>query len=464
MKPIGMKQTIPSNHPWKLICAFLCAAIVLLIASSPSARAATDEKEITPVVEKAQPSFWDQQYMLGDWGGERTKLASEGITFDFNNIGDMLTDVTGSQVHHVTYFGRFRASTDIDFNKLSGFDGEFFASGIWQYGRNLSGDYLHVNTLTSSIAGEESERIDQLWYQQGFFNSMLKIKLGQVAAVNEFGATDFFDILFNDELGYAPNAIFNTKTPFSPAGKPGAIIWGDLSDITPGLYAKVGVFTAYNNPYRPDSNGVYYEDDFDHGMSGSFEVGYKEQNTVYDGVYKLGVNATPDVRYTNPSTGELYHGDYNVYATVEKTVYRPEMTTQGPSDPKDMKSSKQTTTLDTKKGLDLLFQFVGEPGDRNPLDYEFTMGARYTGPFSCRPNDKVGFGLIYSDNGNAYSDAYRTDTGGGLGGETTLELDYQYNPAPWLSIQPDAQYILDPGGDSSRGDILVLGLRTIVRF
>ena len=77
---------------------------------------------------------------------------------------------------------------------------------------------------------------------------------------------------------------------------------------------------------------------------------------------------------------------------------------------------------------------------------------------------KIGFGLIYSDNGNAYSDAYRTDTGGGLGGETTLELDYQYNPAPWLSIQPDAQYILDPGGDSSRGDILVLGLRTIVRF
>ncbi len=452
-----MKSKLPS-YSWKAACALLGAVVGLPIAAR-AAPAANDDKEITPVVEKAQPSFWSQQYMLGDWGGTRTELAKEGVTFDFNNIGDFLVDVTGSQPHHATYFGRFRASTDIDFNKLSGFDGEFFISGIWQYGRNLSGDDLHVNTLTSSIAGEESERIDQLWYQQGLFDSKLKIKLGQVAPVNEFGATDFFDILFNDELGYAPNAIFNTKEPFSPAGKPGVIVTGDLSDVTPGLYVKGGIFTAYDNPYRPDSNGVYYKDDFNHGLSAAVEVGYNEQNTEYAGVYKLGATGTPDVRYTNPATGQLYHGDYNIYATVEKTVYHPQVIDSDPKDAKDMKS-----TLDTKKGLDLLFEFVGEPGDRNPLGYEFQTGGRYTGLFPGRPEDKVGFGLIYSDNSNSASDAYVNTTGGGLGGETTLELDYQYNPSPWLSIQPDVQYILDPGGDSSREDILVLGLRTIVRF
>jgi porin len=455
-----MKLRLPFSSHWlKKNPIVLSASGLLFAAASLAVHAGPPDKELTPNVGTTQPSFWNQQYMLGDWGGERTKLEKEGVTFDFNDIGDFLTDVTGSQTHHATYFGRFRATADIDFNKLAGFDGEFFISGIWQYGRNLSGDYLHVNTLTSSIAGEESERIDQLWYQQGFFNSMLKIKLGQVAAVNEFGATDFFDILFNDELGYAPNAIFNTKQPFSPAGKPGAIVWGDLSPITPGLYAKVGVFTAYDNPYRPDSNGVDYQNDFDHGISGSFEIGYKEQNTSYDGTYKVGMNANPDVRYTNPATGQLYHGDYNAYAVVEKTVYHPLKLN---SDPKDMKDMRET--LDTKKGLDLLFEFVGAPGDRNSLDYEFTMGARYTGLIPSRPTDKIGAGLIYSDNGNAFSDAYVNSTGGGLGGETTIEADYQYNPTPWLSIQPDVQYIFDPAGDSSRSDILVLGLRTIVKF
>ena len=431
----------------KSIC--LLVALATSIVGTDS-RAGTDDKEMTPSdVGTIKPSFWDQQYMLGDWGGERTRLEKEGVTFDFNDIGDFLTDVTGSQTHHATYFGRFRATADIDFNKLSGFDGEFFFSGIYQYGRNLSGDYLHVNTLTSSIAGEESERIDQLWYQQGFFDNMFKIKLGQVAAVNEFGATDFFDILFNDELGYSPNAIFNTRQPFSPAGKPGIIFWGDLSDITPGLYAKAGAFTAYGNPYRPDSNGVYYYDDFNHGIAESFEIGYKEQKTSYDGVYKIGLNANEAAEYTNPATGQLYHGDYNIYGIVEKTVYHP-VGTDG--------------KLDTKKGLDLLFQVVGEPGDRNPLQYEFTAGGRYTGLIPSRPTDKIGFGLIYSDNADSYSDANENAGGPGLGGETTLEADYQFNPAPWLSIQPDVQYIIDPGGNSDRSDILVLGLRTIVKF
>jgi porin len=422
----------------------------LLIGLVSLGHAGTDS--IDPkAVSTTQPatSFWDQQYLLGDWGDERTELEKQGVTFDFNDIGDFLTDVTGSQVHHATYFGRFRASTDIDFNKLAGFDGEFFWTGITQYGQNLSGQYLHTNTLTSSIAGVNSLRFDQLWYQQGFADGMFKVKFGEVAAVNEFGATDFFDILFNDELGYAPNAIFNTKTPFSPAGKPGIILWGDLSEITPGLYVKTGVFTAYGNPYHPDTTGVNYANDFDHGMSGSFELGYNEQKTNYAGIYKVGLNATPDVIYFNPATGQEYHGDYNAYATAEKTVYHP-LGADG--------------KLDPKKGLDLLFQFVGEPGDRNPLQYEFTMGGRYTGLIPGRDEDKVGFGLIYSDNGIASSQASQNAGGPGLGGETTLELDYQYNPAPWLSIQPDAQYIFDPGGVSSRSDILVLGLRTIVRF
>ncbi|MCE0521290.1 MAG: carbohydrate porin [Methylacidiphilales bacterium] len=446
MKPRALLPTRSFRAPGLLFGA----TFGLLISTGPAVGAGTDDKEIIPVTaQQKQTSLGTQQYLFGDWGGERTDLANEGITFDFNNIGDFLVNVSGSEVHHATYFGRFRGSTDIDFNKLSGFDGEFFFSGIWQYGENLSADYLHTNTLTSSIAGANSVRIDQLWYQMGFFNHKFLVKLGQVAAVNEFGATDFFDILVNDELGYAPNAVFNTKIPFSPAGKPGIILKGDLSDLTPGLYVKAGVFTAYDDPYHPDTNGVNYINDFDYGLSGAFEIGYNEQNTHYAGVYKVGMTWNPDVAYTNPATGQLYHGDYNGYATVEKTVYHPAGADGKP---------------DIKKGLDLLFEFVGAPGDRNPLQYEFTTGGRYTGLIPGRDQDKLGFGLIYSNNGSAYSQANSNSGGPGLGGETTLELDYQYNPAPWFSIQPDAQFIIDPGGNSDRSSILVLGLRTIVRF
>lgn len=371
------------------------------------------------------------------------------MTFDLNNIGDLQTDVTGSQTHHLAYFGRFRASTDIDFKKHADFDGELFASAIWQYGQNLSGRYLHVNTLVSSIAGEETVRLDQFWYQQGFFDRQFAIKLGQIAAVNEFGATDFFDLLFNDELGYAPNALFSAKQPFSPAGKPGAVLWSDLSRVTPGLYAKAGIFTAYADPYNPDEYGINYGNDFDHGWVGSLEIGYQEPNSKYPGAYKLGVNGNNLAVYSNPTSGERHRGNLTAYGLVEKSVYHP---------------TDADGKLKLNEGLDLLVELLGAPGDRNNLEFEFTAGARYTGLIPGRSQDKTGLGVIYSQNGSVASAAYAAVHGHGLRGETTLELDYQINPLSWFSIQLDGQYISDPGGDSQRGGIMVLGMRTIFRF
>ena len=388
------------------------------------------------------------RFMLGDWDGLRTRLAEEGVTFDFNDIGDLQADVSGSQEHRAIYFGRFRAASDIDFNKLSDFDGEFFITAICQYGQNLSADYLHVNTLTSSIAGVQSERMDQMWYNQGLFQDQLKVKIGQIAAVNEFGATDFFDLLFNDELGYAPNLLFQADQPFSPSGKPGVVVWGDLSVVTPGLYVKAGMFTANHNPYNPDAWGIRYGNDFEHGYVGAVELGYQEQHTAYDGLYKVGINLT-DNSYFNPATDENIHGNYTAYALAEKTVYHP---------------LDQDGKLDTEKGLDLLLELLKAPEDRNALSYEATFGGRYTGLIPGMDHDKVGFGVIYSENSAAFSQAYENLHGHGLGGETTIELDYQFNPTPWFSLQLDTQCIIQPGGDEERSEITVLGLRTIVHF
>ena len=138
--------------------AVLLAMSVAGLVASPMASVHATPNEMSRTMELMtnSASLWDRQYMFGDWGGERRRLADKGVTFDLNNIGDFQTDVTGSQTHHATYFGRFRASTDINFNKLANFDGEFFFSGVWQYGQNLSGQYLQVNTLVSSIAGTET--------------------------------------------------------------------------------------------------------------------------------------------------------------------------------------------------------------------------------------------------------------------------------------------------------------------
>ncbi|MDE1170193.1 MAG: carbohydrate porin [Verrucomicrobium sp.] len=450
--------SFPKKALWARLGSAALALLALnaapLVAGTTTTTDSTDAKELA--VAGTGDDIWHRKYLTGDWGGERTKLEDQGVTFGMNNIGDFLGNVTGGGSaggQHATYFGRQRGSVDIDLKKLADFDGEFFVTGIYQYGRNLSGNYLNVNTLTSSIAGTESLRLDQAWYQQGLFESRVKIKVGQLAAVNDFGSTGFFDILMNDELGYAPNALFPTGQSFSPNGRPGAELSLDLRDITPGLYAKAGVFTPSNGYRDPDDDGVHYSNYFNYGETYAFEVGYQEQKTDYAGLYKIGGNYgrrnTDYTGYTATGT-QTFNNDYNIYAEATKSVYHPRLS---------------NGKLDTTKGLDLFVYNIGAPGDRNAYEYEFMTGGRYTGPFSSRPIDKIGFGFIYNrSGGNQDYNTAVNPTGAPLGGETVVELDYQYAVTPWFKIQPDFQAIFNPRGDSARSDILILGVRTIVDF
>jgi carbohydrate-selective porin OprB len=63
-------------------------------------------------------SLWYRQYILGDWGGWRSRLADQGVTFNIQNIGDFQANLSGSQTHHASYFARLRAWADVDVNKL----------------------------------------------------------------------------------------------------------------------------------------------------------------------------------------------------------------------------------------------------------------------------------------------------------------------------------------------------------
>src|SRR5579859_5497529 len=143
-----MKSIVFLISPHKITHALTGIVLGILTLTMPCVGDPTTHRKdgtdvaITPVVaEHPENSFWSQPYMLGDWGGERTRLANEGIIFCLNNIGDLQSDVTGSQTHHVTYDGRFRGIVDINFKKLSDVDGEFFFTGLWQYGRNNTAQY-----------------------------------------------------------------------------------------------------------------------------------------------------------------------------------------------------------------------------------------------------------------------------------------------------------------------------------
>ena len=149
-------------------------------------------------------------------------------------------------------------------------------------------------------------------------------------------------------------------------------------------------------------------------------------------------------------------GDWSLYAVVDQLVWRPAGAKEG--------------------GVGVFLRATGAPADRNQVVTFVDGGVTWKGAFG-RANDTVGLGFgwarisgdaIAAERAQAATDG-RTPV---QSAETAVELTYQTQLAPWWVVQPDFQYIFNPGGGilnpngSGRvvGSAAVLGLRTVVTF
>jgi len=70
----------------------------------------------------------------------------------------------------------------------------------------------------------------------------------------------------------------------------------------------------------------------------------------------------------------------------------------------------------------------------------------------------LGLALAAARNGSHFEQA-QSAAGDPAAGETTLELTYQAQLGSWLTVQPDVQYVIHPGGTGASRNAVVLGLR-----
>jgi len=119
---------------------------------------------------------------------------------------------------------------------------------------------------------------------------------------------------------------------------------------------------------------------------------------------------------------------------------------------------------------------MGAPGSRNTVNAFIDGGISYAGPFG-RPDDTVGVGVGWARISNPARAGDAALAASGTfnpvrGSETVLEVTYQMQLAPWWQVQPDFQYVFNPGGGIANpdnpgkriGNAAILGLRTVLTF
>lgn len=155
----------------------------------------------------------------------------------------------------------------------------------------------------------------------------------------------------------------------------------------------------------------------------------------------------------------MHRGDWAVYAVLDRMIWQ---------DPEEL-----------DKTLNLFIRPMGTPlGDRNLIDFSLNAGITLHEPFPHRDDDTFGIGMGYarvSGRAAALDRATALFTGAFTpirNGETFVEATYQYQVTPWLTLQPDFQYVFNPGAGIANPsaptrkieDEAVFGLRTSVLF
>ena len=499
MKRLTSSSNRP-NHRW-LGTLGACLAGFLAITTASATPPMVSSPEITPPTtttgtetsEKiAHPGFFSDlghsQTMLGDMGGIRPFLAKYGMDLSILETSEVLGNVSGGTNQGFEYDGLTQMVLTLDTERAFGMHGGTFdVSGLQIHGRNLSADNLGTLQTSSGIEADRSTRLWELWYDQKFLaEDRLDVKVGQQSLDQEYMVSSNALLFVNTMFGWPmlPSADMPGGGPAYPLSALGVRFRYrpvDAITILAGVYNGTPVADLNDDPQQANATGT----NFLVGQGALFigEVQYSypslggmvySDKPALSGTYKLGFwydtlnfadqsTGTDGLSLADPAGNGMprqHHGDYSFYGVVDQTLW---------SDPSDE---------DADRTVNFFARAMGTPEeDRNLIDASVNAGFTMHEPIPGRGDDTVGIGMGYAKVGDS---AARLDQDTGFfsntynptqNSEEFVELTYQYEIAPWWQVQPDIQYIINPGAgvlNSQTGNAisneLVLGVRTNINF
>jgi porin len=458
--------------------------LLLIILTPPVIRS---EESAAEKSDSAFKRWLTGDYLLGDWGGARTKLSEQGIDLEFFYIGSMPCNVQGGIKTGAQYQGALLMALDLNSEKLAGYHGgNFHASSLWLNGRDdfsaeHIGDYNRVNLVDYPNAF----RLWELWYSQKLFADKVMLKGGLMSVDRDFIVPDYYNsitsINFLNQTFFYPSLAFNVSDisgfppgnhglPSTPYGALGILL---RVEATKNIYVQAAVYDG--NPDRSyhgtdirlgnDEGALaYFETGFrlnaatnEPGLPGSYKIGGYYHTDEFADVYQgttVAIAAGGGV--VLPAASE-HSGNYGVYGLAEQYLWLE----KDKSDP-------------AMQGILSFFRVAAAPKDPNLTQFEMTGGLVFKGLIPSRDWDALGIGASYlkfsDDIRSAVRDANTTfGTSFKLPDyEGLVEVSYKAQLTAWWTVQPSIQWVLHPGGrtDLARqpGDAVAFILQTTLRF
>ena len=368
--------------------------------------------------------------------------ASKALSFPLSYTGEGFANLSGGYKRGAIYEGLLSVGVQGDLDKLIGWQGgSFLISGIYPHGSSLTDNYTHDFNRVSNIDAYDSVRLYEAWLQQEFVDGKVSLRLGQILADAEFFVSDSGALFLNGAFGAIPLVAQNLNAPVYPVAAPGLRLRLLASE---SFSVQAGVFSGAGDQATENRHGVDWRLGSE-GMLAITEVAYKwnseKESTGLPGVFKVGgffQSGESHEAFPDPQS----RGDDGGYLVVDQQLWRK----PGSED----------------QGLSGFLRIGGAPGDRNVVPFYFDTGFNFKGLLPGRNKDIAGIGLSYtklsgnlSDENGEPLEAHR---------EAILEATYKVVLNDWCNVQPDFQYIFNPGASQNAPNAIVVGLRVNLTF
>jgi porin len=364
--------------------------------------------------------------------------AAGGISFAAVYTGEPIRNLDGGQRTGGTYLDNLDLQISAERGSIFGIPG---LSGLFYVLNNnsseFSAEYVGDSHIVSNIDAPRGLRVFEAWLDWAPGDGSVSTRVGLYDLNSEFDSIETAGLFLNGAQGMG--------TDFGQTGLNGPSVFPVTSlamrvhaSFGSGVYGQLAVLDGVpGDPDDPESNEIDLSGDDGALVVAEFGWTGNDWRKLAVGAWVYTADFYPLASPDGPQDDE----NSGWYAIADRTVWRGGDTTLA------------------------AYLRVGRAEDRfNPIEDYLGFGASLAGFSAARPDVELGVAVSSGTAGSDLKAARRLDDLGTDSRETSIELTYRAPITDWLTLQPDLQYIINPGLDPALDNSLVISLRFELSF
>jgi porin len=438
--------------------------------------------------------------LTGNWSGVRNFLVNKGICLDAIYTGEIVSNLQGGIRHGSSYLDVVDLMLAINFDRVVPWKGtSVYLDVFGTHGSDpcdCVGDFQGVSNITA----RSTWKLYEAWIQQNFLNEKFSILWGIYDVNSEFDVLETAGLFLNSSFGMGaefaksgkkgPSTFPSTslglrmktqwsehfcfqaavidgvpdepekkwRTKFKINKDDGALITSEIIFITDKERVR-------SLPWHSKRKKIYHQQ---RGF-GKHRTFFQKSNDSKGRGQKLGnrqrkyrrlQDKIPINTYSKFAIGGWYYtsdfenfdsmnplqykGSWGIYGLWEKSVFF------------DKENAQPNLSYFLRVGI--------SDENVNQVDKYIGGGIVHSGIFSQLHHDQMGVAIAAAHTSDKFKQAILKNGEQLDNWEMAIEVSYRAEISGWFSIQPDLQYIINPGFNPALKDAITFGFRTEICF